>query len=342
MKLDRDEILASIDLRDLATHLVGAPKQTGATQMWPSPVPGHSQTGKTPPMSIKDYPDGAQRWHCFATGENGTAIDLVMTAKNVCFKDALTYLADRSPTQTIRHHRPHPATQTVRVVGQPAPKLLNWINQCQHALTPTTSAWRYLTDQRGITPETIKANKLGYNTNRHKTDDGLPKAEGVVLPVFDPDGAIIYAQVRTLNWPDVKYVSIASNVAANPSISWHNTPTASNQQTLIITEGIPDALAANQAGFDAVAFLGTGTAKQHTAAQQIITHAAHKTAVVCFDSDQDGRNTACHLALTLAADMNVRNITPPVGHDLETWLQTNPNALQHKLTPRRAHTNLAR
>jgi len=327
MNHDRDQIVADTDLRDLATELLGEPKRFGRTAMWPSPVPGHPQTGKTPPMSIKDYPDGTQRWHCFATGEGGTAIDLVQTVHGVGFTDALEILANRSNTQ----RPPTPAPRPARPPGNPDPRLQGWIRRCRHQLTAGSPAWRYLTS-RGITDRDITHHQIGYNPPRRRWDDDdpFPKAEGVVFPVLNPQGEPIYAQVRTLNWPDVKYVSLRSDIAANPQISWHTTNT--RPTPLVLTEGLPDAYAANRAGYDAAAYLGTGASRNEDAAHQIITH-AHTTGVnvvVCFDGDHDGRTAAEQLTKALCPHVRVQNITPPDGHDLETWLNAEPDALNQQ------------
>ena len=103
MRVDRDELLARIDLAALADELLGGHKGHGLAARWPSPDPAHSQTGRTPPMSIFRDRRGIQRWHCFATGLGGTAIDLVGVTRSWTVKEAIEWLADRAHLQPDRH-----------------------------------------------------------------------------------------------------------------------------------------------------------------------------------------------------------------------------------------------
>ena len=105
-RIDRDAVLAAVDLEELADRLVGLCKQTGSAKKWPSPVRGHEQTGRTPPMGIFVGRSGVQRWTCFATGRSGTAIDLVMEVNGWDFKEALYWLADGAGMEIDRPAAP--------------------------------------------------------------------------------------------------------------------------------------------------------------------------------------------------------------------------------------------
>lgn len=95
----RDEVLAGVDLSDLADELLGPAQIDGESKRWASPVPGHVQAGKKPPTSIFETKYGEQRWTCFETGKSGTAVDLVMTAKNLDYQDSIAWLTQRNLTQ---------------------------------------------------------------------------------------------------------------------------------------------------------------------------------------------------------------------------------------------------
>jgi hypothetical protein len=49
---DLDDILNRIDLEALADQLCGPHRGHGSGARWPSPVPDHPQTGKTPTMDM--------------------------------------------------------------------------------------------------------------------------------------------------------------------------------------------------------------------------------------------------------------------------------------------------
>ena len=93
---DIDELLARIDLAQLADELLGGHRGHGTNARWASPTPGHPQTGRTPPMTIRVSPDGRQRFHCWATGATGTAIDLLTLTQGIDTPAAINALAERA------------------------------------------------------------------------------------------------------------------------------------------------------------------------------------------------------------------------------------------------------
>src|SRR5262245_4088199 len=126
---DLPALLATVDLEALADQLLGGHKGHGTGARWPSPVPDHPQTGKTPPMSIFVDRAGTQRWTCWATGCSGTAIDLVATALGLTVAGAIDWLADRHgrhdrPTAPPRRRPPPP----VRV--GPSAALADYVAAC--------------------------------------------------------------------------------------------------------------------------------------------------------------------------------------------------------------------
>ena len=94
-RYDIDDVLARVDLRQPADELLGGHKGNGHGARWPSPTPGHPQTGRTPPMTIRVGDDGRERFHCWSTGAKGTAIDLVGLVYGLTTADAITWLVER-------------------------------------------------------------------------------------------------------------------------------------------------------------------------------------------------------------------------------------------------------
>ena len=92
---DIDSILDRIDLESLADELCGPRRGQGSGARWPSPVPAHPQTGRTPPMSIFTDRRGRQRWTCWSTGTSGTAIDLVSVSGSAIGLVTVDYLSER-------------------------------------------------------------------------------------------------------------------------------------------------------------------------------------------------------------------------------------------------------
>ena len=97
LRRTRDEMLACVDLAELADELLGAARGDGHRARWACPSPGHGpQTGRTPPVNIYTSRTGIARWRCHACGAGGTAIDLLMEANGLSVGDAFAEISKRS------------------------------------------------------------------------------------------------------------------------------------------------------------------------------------------------------------------------------------------------------
>jgi DNA primase len=148
-----------------------------------------------------------------------------------------------------------------------------------------------------------------------------------VFPAFDAAGNMTYVQARYLD-PDAvgrKYDNPSAALAPHPRLSY---PIAvSDRPTLIVCEGIPDALTATQAGYPAVAMLGAQT-PDDAVATRIANHATnHSLAVVVVcDPDPAGRLVADTVVPLLARHgVNAAGVTPPHGCDLNDWALIDPD-----------------
>jgi hypothetical protein len=167
---------------------------------------------------------------------------------------------------------------------------------------------------------------------------GLPAGDGLAatFPALDTTGTVRYVQTRYLQPRpgQPKYDNPAARLGANPSLAWLRPPLPRHEHDLVICEGIPDALTAAQAGYRAVATLGTHAADPHVA-RALAEHAAGRglilTAVV--DADPAGRAAGQRLATLLAAfSVTLRIVEPVNGLDLNGWAQRDPSwpsALTH-------------
>jgi len=90
---DRDELLAAVDLAELATEVCGPGEGRGPSAKWRCPNPDHPDTH--PSMTVYAG-QRSQRWKCHSCGDGGTAIDLVMTARRCGVRDAIEALAARA------------------------------------------------------------------------------------------------------------------------------------------------------------------------------------------------------------------------------------------------------
>lgn len=326
MRYDRDELLDRTDLAALADELLGSHVGNGRNARWPSPVPNHPQTGRTPPMSIFVDHRGIERWTCFATGEGGTAIDLVAVATGRSVGDAMAWLAERArldrpaPECPPPRRRPPPRPQ----LREPSHALRAYVEACERLLwKPAGSATRqWLVEARGLDAEVLRHNRIGADPGPGalQRPKGLPRfGPAAVLPALDSAREPIYLQARYLRPPPDrgKYDNPTAAHGANPRLT-RIEPDGCPSGPTLVTEGIPDALAAATAGYRAVAILGAGLPDRRVA-QRLAKRDG--LLVIAFDADDPGRAGANRLREVLAAAgrTDVVDVEPPSA-DLNTWL----------------------
>lgn len=328
MRYDRDELLARTDLAALADELLGWHAGHGRNARWPSPVPSHPQTGRTPPMSIFTDHRGIQRWTCFATGASGTAIDLVTTATGRTIADAISWLADRARLDLTPPERaailPTPPLRPVQP-REPSHALRDYVAACERTLwEPAGSAIRqWLTDERRLASEVLRHNRIGADPGPRALHrpKGLPRGgPAAVLPALDAERQPVYLQARYLHPPPDrgKYDNPTSAHGANPRLTRIEPDAGARGGPTIVTEGIPDALAAATGGYRAVAILGAGLPDRRVAERLVKRDGL---LVIAFDADQAGRAGADRLRELLAGAgrTDVIDIEPPAV-DVNSWL----------------------
>lgn len=336
MAYDRNEVLGRTDLGDLADQLVGPHKGRGSGATWPCPDPGHGeQTGKTPPVSIFRTTYGDERWRCHSCGAGGTAIDLVMTTQCVRFPEAIELLARRAGVAAV--DRPPPALRTARIQrpeqarpSPPSPEVERFVAATEAYLwSEQGRPMQQWLAGRGLGEEVLRANRIGADPGPADLDRvrGLPRrGPAVVLPVLAPDGQAAYLQSRYLSPRGHKYDNPSAALAgALPRVAEVRLPRPADDPGLVVvSEGIPDALVAAQAGYRAVAVLGAGVPDERTAAA-LVKRFPTERLVVAFDADAPGLAGAERLLELLGergASQRVGRLEVPVSAgDLNGWQQ---------------------
>jgi hypothetical protein len=304
---DRDALLAAVDLRQLADELLGPHKSSARSAMWRCPNPQHSQTGRTPPVSVFTSRRGEQRWRCHGCGEGGTAIDLVLLARGGSLRDALGYLAGKVGHHDLgsewqpRPRQPSLSAQAQRGCRDPA-GLQRYINECAQRLwQPSGRAIRqWLTEARGIPPDVLRANRIGADLGPRAQwrSDGMPRATGAVLPVI-AHGRAVYAQIRVTHprGDGPRYLNPTADLVANPRLA-RVRPADRQHPEVIVAEGIIDALSAAAGGYRAVALLSATYGDEAVALA--LSRLPHPL-VLALDADDAGRTGAQRLAALLEA-----------------------------------------
>jgi len=325
MSRDLAALLASVDLEALADELLGGHRGTGRSAVWPSPVPGHPQTGKSPPMSIFTDRRGVQRWTCWATGTSGTAIDLVAVARGLDVADAIRWLEQRHgrfdpPAPPRRARTPPPR------VG-PSAELLGYVAACRQRLWDPegAAALRWLHVTRRLSTAVLHANQIGFDPGPQRLwrPSGLPRqGAGIVIPTFDRAGTVVYAQTRYRRGVAAasgrKYDNPSARHGTKPRLSWpcDDLTTAVSAPTLVC-EGVIDAMTVIGAGYQAVALLAAGDASSAAAELAVIDGPL----VLAVDNDAAGAAAVCALVATLTAAGHTSVATLRVPADLNELAQ---------------------
>lgn len=344
-RYDRDTVVAATDLPSLLDQIVGPHRGRGGSASWPCPSPEHGrQTGRTPPVSIYLAHGREQRWHCHGCGTDGTAIDLIILTQNCTFPTALELLARtagvradvygppplrRAPTPE-RPLRPSPP--------RPSPHLIEYVRACQEALwTPRGAEVRSWLHDRGFNDSILRANRVGADPGptRMPRYHGLPRGgPAAVFPVLDRAGTPVYLQARYLHPRTSKYANPTAELAGpSPRIAVIRPPSSpADRQTILVCEGIPDGLAAAQAGVRTCAILGVAAADDALAVELRCRYPGRHL-VLAFDADDAGRAATERLARVLAGrGTAVSQVQIPAGlNDINQWLQADPGSFQGQL-----------
>jgi DNA primase len=330
-RVDRDELLARVDLIALADQLLGPHRGPPRSPVWPCPNPNHAQTGRTPPVTVFVGDRGIQRWHCHGCGAGGTAIDLVAAVRRSGIGDAIRHLGDTTHTSMRPPPRPPRASPM-----EPA-ELRKYVEGCAARLwTPAgRGVLSWLTQHRRLPPSALKANGVGADLGpRHDPRPaGIPKVgPAAVFPIRSGIDAQ-YVQLRVVNpWPGgPRYLSPNSSVLPNPRVGVYWPAPRASVGGVVVCEGPVDALTAAGAGAVAVAVLGASACGPTVARK--IGSVSRGPVLLAFDADDAG-NAATERLAALLADTGVpvgRLELPSGATDLNDWWMREPAAVVDSL-----------
>jgi DNA primase len=332
-----DDVLERTDLGRLLDELAEPAEGALRGRRWHCPLSTHDD--RHPSVSMFTDHSGHQRWRCWSGDDHrGDAIDLVMAVRRCSRVDAVGWLAGRlglEPTDVSRQpRRPAPAPAPQRQLRDPDPAVARYVEMCERMLwTVGGSAVRRWLTGRGFEDELLRVNHVGADPGRRLLPRrrGLPPgfAVAAVFPALDEGGAVRYVQARNLDPGDgPKYLNPAAALAMNPRLAWTATVQASEPGVLVICEGIPDALSAAQAGYQAVAVLGSHAPDAAVALRLAMRARRDRSELVAIiDSDDAGRAWGNRLvALLLDHGHRLTVIEPAIpGGDLNSWAQRDPS-----------------
>ena len=302
---------------------------------------------KTPSFSVN--PKG-QYFYCFGCGVGGDVIKFIELHERKSFKEALFMLAELAGLK-------------VQDFDANDLKEINETRQIQDVLTVTTKfyqtslspdARRYLNENRGFTDETITRFRIGYangGLKQHlmekcefplelclksgvlKRRDGGQTNDFFYKRIIFPNlkqGRVVHLSGRTLDGKNPKFLHLSGSLRY-----LFNEDDLLNEE-VILAEGVPDCISAVQAGFHAVAVLGTSQFNKDY--EDRFSHC--KTVYLCFDGDEAGKR-ATHKAREILFDKAVV-VAVPDGMDLNSLLmEQSPDDLKKLLSEGKRYVDMA-
>ena len=329
-----DEILARTDLAALLDDYAQPDQRP---RRWHCPLPDHGDTHASVTMHRDQR--GHERWRCWSGDDRhrGDAIDLIQAVRGGTRVEAIDELASRAGMHPDRELPPIPERRPT--VPPPATvldeRVVGYATVCSRLLwSPLGAQVRDWLHARGLHDDVLRHNLVGADPGRERLRRarGIPYGAGVgaTFPALDRSGQIRYVQTRALEpRPGYgKYDNPAASLAPNPRLTWAQPPHLRHPDQLVVCEGIPDALVAAQAGYQAVGLLGTN-ALDPTVAARIANIATRDQLDISIIVDVDDHGIGRHLGQQLACHLDdhglaARIIEPPEGHDLTTWALDDP------------------
>ena len=262
-------------------------------------------------------------WHCFGCNRGGSAFDLIMESKGLEFWDAVVYLAAKYniplPDMT-------PEEKEAQITESKAQETLDAFVQASHdklMRSPETLEYLHL---RGITDQSINDYRLGLGvkikSETVKQKHALLNAAGMLSkagrPMFEDrlifpvtkHGKVIQLAGRTMCGMEPKYLSAARDITP-----WNSHRLKSDR--VFITEGIPDAILLEQAGFNAIATVSSSFKPEW---HRLV--GKDTACYICYDGDEPGQKANSKVSEALFdAGHKVWLVTLPAEHDPASFIQ---------------------
>ncbi len=295
-----------------------------------------------------------QIFHCFGCGVGGDVFKFVMLRENLNFIEAVRLLARRAGIELQEQQASGEAAASVsrKEVLYQLHEDVCAIYQKVLAADPRGEEGRVYLKKRGVSPESVKAFRLGFapdawdNVLKWATNKGVAsdvlEAGGLVahnekgylydrfrgrlmFPICDEQGRVIAFSGRVLK-PDAKeakYVNSPETPIFKKGQTFYGLDKSKrallDARVAIVCEGQLDLIACHEAGIaNIVASQGTAFTERHG---RLLKRYVDEV-VMMFDSDAAGQNAASRsVDALLEAGLSVRVATVPKGHDPDSLVR---------------------
>lgn len=338
-----DELRARTPLPALIGRRV---KLSRSSRDWKGCCPFHNE--KSPSFYVY-----ADHYHCFGCGAHGDAIGFVMQTQNAGFMEAVEQLAAEAGLDVPRPSPEAAAAEKRRASLNDILDAAARHYQALLQAPEGRAALDYL-QRRGLTAETIRRFGLGFSgggrgalaaefaragvNQTELVEAGLMKRNDdgrfvdfffnrVMFPIRDARGRMISfggriigdGQPKYLNGPETSLFSKRRNLygldTARADLARRKPQAGERRQGLLVVEGYMDVIALAQAGFAAVAPLGTAITQEQV--ESLWQY--EERPVFCFDGDAAGRRAgrrAIDLCLPLLTpERSLGIVILPQGED---------------------------
>ena len=197
------DLKASIDLREFVARTEGYGKRDSKSVRYWNP-PWSNATHQSKGRAFAVYADGFKD---HSSGESGDIIDWIERTENLTRAQAIQQLCEyvaggALPVGQKRPERVHISPNEPPSAAWQESAHKNAINPSEQRLWQTPSALTYLRNARGLTDETIRHFRLGYNSRWYplpyknsETGKQISLATGITIP-YIAGGAIWALRIR--------------------------------------------------------------------------------------------------------------------------------------------------
>lgn len=246
--------------------------------------------------------DKAGVWTDFATGDAGDLLDLYCAAKNASLTAALSWAKDRLGIQAPTLER----SEKKAPYRKPVVK---------NVTAPKSAVMNYLTVQRGLKPETLKAFQIGERS-AHTFYRESHTCPAVVFPFkTGAEGELLFVKYLGTERPNEKKLIDAEANCEPILFGWQAFPM--NQRRALICEGEINAMSWHQFGIPALATpFGAGKGAKHSwLASEWERLEQFEEIYLNFDPDPAGREAVADLVERLGRHRCL--IVPPMPDGLK-------------------------
>jgi DNA primase len=340
---DVDDIREKISLVALAEE-AGAKFSDAQRLRSHCPLPLHG--GDRSSLAFTIYENG-RKWKCHSScpsdANGGDVIAFYMAWKGVDFKTSVQELSEW--TGSAHLPQPMPAPQPKQWVQPPqwVARAEQFVSFAEQNLRHDTNAQEYLRIERGLSPETWRAFRVGYNPKNIYDDaakwglDGkkIWLSRGIVIPGFR-QGQASYIKIRRPQPDDVfgKYIGKWMERDMNPEIKFggprggrsvmFRLEFSDHLPILMLTEGEWDAMLLWEHCADLCDIGTIGGAQAKFSSLNLTLLSKYLAILVIHDDDNAGEKGRQYISELQKMSDRIYSVTPP-AHDLTDYWRSGGN-----------------